>query len=86
FSVFLSNQFAFLEFEAVVENTLKKITSKYDNFYIIDNEQEIWKQLLNIISTIIDYDRMMVYQFMEDGSGKVVAEKSNDNLESYLGL
>ena len=86
FSVFLSNQFAFLEFEAVVENTLKKITSKYDNFYIIDNEQEIWKQLLNIISTIIDYDRMMVYQFMEDGSGKVVAEKNNDNLESYLGL
>ncbi|WP_144282257.1 ATP-binding protein [Chryseobacterium echinoideorum] len=86
FSVFRSNQYVFLEFEAVIENRNKRITNKYDNFYIIDNEQEIWDQLLNTISTIINYDRMMVYHFMEDGSGKVVAEKNNGNLESYIGL
>jgi len=86
FSVFRSNQYIFLEFEAVVENRHKRITSKYDNFYIIDTEQEIWDQLLTTISKIINYDRMMVYQFMEDGSGRVVAEKNNGNLESYLGL
>ncbi len=86
FSVFRSNQFIFLEFEAVVENRYKRITSKYDNFYIIDSEQEIWDQLLTTISKIINYDRMMVYQFMEDGSGRVVAEKNNGNLESYMGL
>ncbi|MXS70413.1 GAF domain-containing protein [Flavobacteriaceae bacterium W22] len=86
FSVFRSNQYIFLEFEAVIENRNKRITSKYDNFYIIDTEQEIWDQLLTTISKIINYDRMMVYQFMEDGSGRVVAEKNNGNLESYLGL
>lgn len=86
FSVFRFKTYIFLEFEAVSENPKKRITSKYDNFYIIDNEQEIWNQLLSTLSNIIDYDRMMVYKFMSDGSGKVIAEKTNENLESYLGL
>lgn len=86
FSVFRANNYIFLEFEEVLPNPKKRITSKYDNFYIIDNEQEIWNQLLSTLSNIIDYDRIMVYQFMNDGSGKVIAEKRNDNLESYLGL
>jgi light-regulated signal transduction histidine kinase (bacteriophytochrome) len=29
---------------------------------------------------------MMVYKFMMDGSGKVIAEKRDENIESYLGL
>lgn len=86
FSVFRANDFIFLEFEEVSENPQKRITNKYDNFYIIDNEQEIWDQLLNTLSNIINYDRIMVYKFMSDGSGKVIAEKTNDHFESYLGL
>lgn len=86
FSVFRANDYIFLEFEAVYENPNKRITNKYDNFYIIDNEQEIWDQLLNTISKIINYDRIMVYKFMNDGSGKVISEKTNSHLESYLGL
>lgn len=86
FSVFRANDFIFLEFEEVSENPQKRITNKYDNFYIIDNEQEIWDQLLNTLSNIINYDRIMVYKFMSDGSGKVIAEKTNDYFESYLGL
>lgn len=86
FSVFRSNKHIFLEFEKVTENFQKRITNKYDNFYIIDNEQEIWDQLLGTLCKIINYDRIMVYQFMDDGSGKVIAEKTNDHLESYLGL
>ncbi|WP_210150030.1 ATP-binding protein [Chryseobacterium scophthalmum] len=86
FSVFRANDYIFLEFEAVYENLNKRITNKYDNFYIIDNEQEIWDQLLNTISNIINYDRIMVYKFMSDGSGKVISEKTNNHLESYLGL
>ncbi|WP_404985382.1 ATP-binding protein [Chryseobacterium sp. M5] len=86
FSVFRANDYIFLEFEAVYENPNKRITNKYDNFYIIDNEQEIWDQLLNTISNIINYDRIMVYKFMSDGSGKVISEKTNNHLESYLGL
>ncbi|MGI9651796.1 ATP-binding protein [Chryseobacterium sp. RLHN22] len=86
FSVFRANNYIFLEFEAVLENHRKRITNKYDNFYIIDNEQEIWDQLLNTLFNIINYDRIMVYKFMDDGSGKVIAEKANNHLESYMGL
>lgn len=86
FSVFRANNYIFLEFEPVLENHRKRITNKYDNFYIIDNEQEIWDQLLNTLFNIINYDRIMVYKFMDDGSGKVIAEKANNHLESYMGL
>ncbi|KFF13463.1 histidine kinase [Chryseobacterium soli] len=86
FSVFRSNNHIFLEFEAVLENPNKRISNKYDNFYIIDDAQEIWEQLLSTLSKIVNYDRMMVYKFMIDGSGKVIAEKSNNRMESCLGL
>ncbi|MCJ8155503.1 ATP-binding protein [Chryseobacterium sp. SSA4.19] len=85
-SAFRSKGNIFLELEKVLVNPNKRISNKYDNFYIIDDEQEIWNQLLNTLSRIVNYDRMMVYKFMMDGSGKVVAEKTNNNLESYLGL
>ncbi|NML56069.1 ATP-binding protein [Chryseobacterium cheonjiense] len=85
-SAFRNKGNIFLEFEKVLVNPHKQISNKYDNFYIVENEQEIWDQLLNILSKIVNYDRMMIYKFMMDGSGKVIAEKNNDNLESYLGL
>jgi len=85
-SVFRSKDHIFLEFEIVITNPNKRITNKYDNFYIIDNEKEIWDQLLSTLFNVINYDRIMVYKFMEDGSGKVIAEKISDNTESYLGL
>lgn len=86
FSVFRSKNHIFLEFEGVLENPNKRISNKYDNFYIIDNAQEIWEQLLSTLSKIVNYDRMMVYKFMADGSGKVIAERRNKDIESYLGL
>ncbi|GAB0157346.1 ATP-binding protein [Chryseobacterium sp. Alg-005] len=86
FSVFRSDDHIFLEFEEVLVNPNKRISNKYDNFYFIDDTQEIWDQLLSTLSKIIDYDRLMVYKFMMDGSGKVIAEKRKDHTESYLGL
>jgi light-regulated signal transduction histidine kinase (bacteriophytochrome) len=32
------------------------------------------------------FDRVMIYKFLEDGSGKVVAEDKRADLEAYLGL
>lgn len=86
FSVFRSDDHIFLEFEEVIFNPNKRISNKYDSFYIMDNAQEIWEQLLNTLAPIINYDRMMIYKFMMDGSGKVIAEKKKDHVESYLGL
>lgn len=38
------------------------------------------------IKNIINYDRIMVYQFHNDGHGEVVAEEKNTDLETWLGL
>ena len=38
------------------------------------------------IKDIIEYDRIMVYQFLDDGHGEVVAEVKNDDLEPFFGL
>ncbi|MGH1519134.1 ATP-binding protein [Chryseobacterium sp. JK1] len=86
FSVFKSESHIFLEFEEVVINPNKRISNKYDNFYIIDNEKELWNHLLETLAKVVNYDRMMVYKFMMDGSGKVIAEKKNEDMESFLGL
>ena len=32
------------------------------------------------------FDRVMIYQFMHDGSGRVIAEARGEGVESYLGL
>ena len=86
FSLFRSGQNIFFEFEKVIHNPNKRITNKYDNFYVIDNDLGIWDQLLSTLSNIINYDRIMVYKFMDDGSGKVISEVNNGVLESYIGL
>lgn len=38
------------------------------------------------VKNVIQYDRVMVYQFAEDGHGEVVAESKEDHLEPWLGL
>lgn len=38
------------------------------------------------IKSVIEYDRVMVYKFAEDGHGEVVAEAKNDDLPAWLGL
>ncbi len=35
---------------------------------------------------VTDFDRVMVYRFMDDGSGEVVAESRSPNVDSFLGL
>jgi chemotaxis family two-component system sensor kinase Cph1 len=38
------------------------------------------------VKKIINYDRVMIYKFGEDGHGEVVAEVKNADLEPFLGL
>ena len=48
------------------------------------------KSLLNNaaeqIKNLIGYDRIMIYKFLEDGHGEVVAEVKEDHLEPFMGL
>lgn len=38
------------------------------------------------VRAAIGFDRVMIYQFLHDGSGKVVAEDKADHLDSFFGL
>ena len=38
------------------------------------------------VRELTGYDRVMVYRFLHDGSGEVIAEARSDDMEPYLGL
>ena len=38
------------------------------------------------VKKLINYDRVMIYKFLNDGHGEVVAEEKNDELEPFFGL
>ncbi len=46
---------------------------------LLDNAAQQVKQL-------IGYDRIMIYKFLDDGHGEVIAEYKEDHLEPFLGL
>lgn len=77
----------FLELEKCVENiTSKKNFIHFGEIIEINKSIDIWENLVKNIANLIDFDRVMVYQFLEDESGKVIAEFKNEKLESFLGL
>lgn len=47
---------------------------------------ELCQVAVEEVKQITGFDRVMVYQFLADGSGKVIAEAKQDELPSYLGL
>lgn len=88
FTGFLSEGNIFLQFEEAIEEDKMKIflSCKYENINSAKNEDDIWNQLLSAFGDTVAYDRMMVYQFLEDGSGRVIAENKKSDIESYLHL
>ncbi|MFD2287293.1 GAF domain-containing protein [Pedobacter petrophilus] len=38
------------------------------------------------VKKLIDYDRVMIYKFLDEGHGEVVAEQMNEDLEPFFGL
>lgn len=49
-------------------------------------EDRVWEALSASIRDIIGYDRVMVYQFLEDASGQVIAESKREDITSYFGF
>jgi len=62
------------------------LVKKIKNLISYRQGANIWEFLVEKIKEITDYDRVMIYQFNEDKSGRVVAEAKNANMESYLNL
>ena len=47
---------------------------------------ELCTTAAKLVREMLGYDRVMIYRFLPDESGEVVAEEKGDNLESFLGL
>lgn len=50
----------------------------------LERSEDCWQTLTHLIKEITGFDRAMVYQFLEDNSGQVIAESKNEDLPSYL--
>ncbi|MEM0908576.1 MAG: HWE histidine kinase domain-containing protein [Pseudomonadota bacterium] len=53
---------------------------------VLDDDSTFNQAAIEQIRALIGFDRVMLYQFLEDGSGAVIAEASGEGLESFLGL
>ena len=52
----------------------------------IDDLREICQGAADRLKAMLGFDRVMVYRFHGDGSGDVIAEAREDQLEAFLGL
>lgn len=88
FKNYLYNDNIYIEIEHYYDDKFDSI-----NYYNFSEKilhaktiEDNWKNLVDAISSITSYDRVMVYKFLEDGSGIVIEENVKDGLESYMGL
>ena len=79
-----------LEFEtdkSALDTDVQKMIGKSVSEMLADkNLQNLLNNTASQVKNIINYDRVMIYRFAEDGHGEVVAEARNNDLESWLGL
>jgi chemotaxis family two-component system sensor kinase Cph1 len=79
-----------LEFEPSIilppVNIQHMIGSSLSEMLAERNLKSILKNSVLEVKNIIQYDRVMIYRFADDGHGEVVAESKNKTLESWLGL
>ncbi|HTI10329.1 MAG TPA: ATP-binding protein [Puia sp.] len=82
--------FELLEFEldtSAGEKDIQKMIGKSVSQMLADKSlQNLLNNTVVQVKHIIDYDRVMIYRFAEDGHGEVVAEAKNDGLESWMFL
>lgn len=78
----------FIELEEYMKRQISrnKIYRGIKEIQAAKTEEEIWDSLVHNVCEISGYDRVMIYKLMNDGSGKVVAEKKLDHMESYMNL
>lgn len=85
-----SGEYYLLEFEQVASATTFDIQNQIGRSIAGMLGDKNLKNLLDNaavqIKNIIQYDRVMIYRFAEDGHGEVVAEALNDPLTPWLGL
>lgn len=85
-SIYRYNGKIYLETELALQEQVQTTRLYYYAKYISDRgHQNNWQSLTELIRDIIGYDRVMVYQFLEDEGGQVIAESKLQDKESFLG-
>ncbi|HCM35591.1 ATP-binding protein [Chryseobacterium sp.] len=73
----------FFEIE-VCNDYVVKFTDLNNYAKELERSEDGWQTLTDLIKEITGFDRAMVYQFLEDNSGQVIAESKNEELSSFL--
>lgn len=82
-TIYVNNEQLFFEFEK--NESLLIELNKLNEFQLnFEKSNDVWSTLCENIYKITDFDRVLIYQFLEDNSGIVVAEK-NRITESFVG-
>lgn len=85
-SIYRYNDCEYLELEIAGDNDTNSTNLFYYAHYVEANNHNIWQSLTVLIKKIINFDRVMIYRFEEDGSGRVIAESKEKDMSSLLGF
>lgn len=85
-----SEDYYLLEFEPAAQaespDVQKMIGRSISEMLADKNLQNLLNNTALQIKKVINYDRVMIYKFAEDGHGEVIAEARNEDLAPWLGL
>jgi len=85
-SVHLFRSVAIIEFErATGEQPLQLARALMQRIRDITDIDRLMAISARLLRGTLEYDRVMIYRFEHDGSGKVIAEAKRSDLESFLG-
>lgn len=86
----ISGSLILLEFEPVFSDLkidVQKLLGKTITQMLAGKKlQNLLNNAAMQVKDVIDYDRIMIYRFSEEGHGEIVAEAKNAELPSWLGL
>ena len=86
-AVHRQKQGAILEFEPSLRRTqpLQLAREMIGRIKDINDIDLLISASAKLVRTVLGYDRVMIYRFEDDGSGKVASEAKRHDLESFLG-
>jgi len=86
--VYTYDHFLYIELEQVIlaDNAEQKALKNVKNLISTKDGNQIWNTLVKDIANITGYERVMIYKFNADATGRVIAEEKNTDLESFLNV
>lgn len=88
--VYRSGELLVVEFdprrEPVPDNPLAVIREMLHRVQQAENSGAFYQAIAEEVRRVIGFDRVMLYRFLNDGSGEVVAEATDPDTEPFLGL